>query len=507
MRAQNRYLKLFVVIVSTFVGICACEQEVTVHETEVERQPQRPVYVSAKKVSTDCGVKHVASGFPGFAEAPGVEVKDMPPPAAKAVAVGAGREQVETDWDRVSPGVVKIEPVAADESWLIDNNKEIVATFAGDYYSSLAQFMPDGSRIVAGDLHTDVFVGAGGSNGCIEEYAADGSLTWRMNLSTDEYISHHDFARLENGNILAIVWEKVSTDEAVSQGRDPEQVAESGEFWYDAVIEVNPYTLEVVWEWSMRHHLVQDFDPGKANYGVVADHPELFNINLVHYRASTGEITKDWTHVNAIDYNAELDQILLSSNHFSEIWIIDHSTTPLESTDHSGGRYGKGGDFLYRWGNPENYARGTADDRTLFSQHDVQWIDAGLPGEGHILVFNNGDMTQRPYSTVVELASPLNEDGSYSIASDQAYGPTELAWEYNPEPPERFFSFFISGAQRLENGNTLVNQGAGAKLREVTRSGEIVWEYEYANGDAPHMLFRANKYPEDHPAVVAIMNQ
>jgi hypothetical protein len=257
----------------------------------------------------------------------------------------------------------------------------------------------------------------------------------------------------------------------------------------------------------MRHHLVQEFDPGKANYGVVADHPELFNINLVHYRASTGEITKDWTHVNAIDYNAELDQILLSSNHFSEIWIIDHSTTPLESTGHSGGRYGKGGDFLYRWGNPENYARGTTDDRTLFNQHDVQWIDAGLPGAGHVLVFNNGDMTQRPYSTVVELALPLNEDSSYSITGDQAYGPTELAWEYNPEPPERFFSFFISGAQRLENGNTLVNQGAGAKLREVTRSGEIVWEYEYANGDAPHMLFRANKYPEDHPAVVGIMNQ
>jgi hypothetical protein len=87
------------------------------------------------------------------------------------------------------------------------------------------------------------------------------------------------------------------------------------------------------------------------------------------------------------------------------------------------------------------------------------------------------------------------------------YGPEALAWEYNPEPPERFYSFFISGAQRLPNGNTLINQGAGAKVREVTPSGEIVWEYGYTDDiDAPHMLFRANRYPADHPGVAALIN-
>jgi hypothetical protein len=297
-----------------------------------------------------------------------------------------------------------------------------------------------------------------------------------MNLSTDEYIHHHDAVKLPNGNILAVVWEDVSVDEAISQGRDPDKVAETGHFWYDGVIEINPYTLEIVWEWSARHHIVQDFDPGKAAYGVVKDSPGLIDINLIEAKRD-GSFSADWTHVNAIDYNPALDQILLSSNYHSEIWIIDHSTTPQEAAGHSGGKYGKGGDILYRWGNPENYDRGNAESRTLFNQHDVQWIKPGLPGAGNILVFNNGDREKRRYSTVVEFAAGVNEDGSYSAADGAAYGPVAPVWTYDPEPPERFYSFFISGAQRLPNGNTLVDQGAGA-----------------------------NRYPPDHPGIQMILD-
>ena len=215
----------------------------------------------------------------------------------------------------------------------------------------------------------------------------------------------------------------------------------------------------------------------RSNFGVVADHPELMNINSFQ-PSMEGSPRDDWTHVNAIDYNAELDQIAISSNHLSEIWIIDHSTTPQEAAGHAGGRHGKGGDFLYRWGNPQRYDRGTADDRKLFNQHDVQWIRPGLAGAGNLMIFNNGDSRLRPYTTAIELTPPMNADGTYRLQSGQPYGPETLAWEYNPDPPERFFSFFISGVQRLPNGNTLVNQGAGAQVREVTPAGEIVWEYK-----------------------------
>ena len=52
----------------------------------------------------------------------------------------------------------------------------------------------------------------------------------------------------------------------------------------------------------------------------------------------------------------------------------------------------------------------------------------------------------------------------------------ELVWSYT-EP--RFFSTNISGAQRLPNGNTLITEGAGGRLFEVTKEGKIVWEYIY----------------------------
>ena len=96
-------------------------------------------------------------------------------------------------------------------------------------------------------------------------------------------------------------------------------------------------------------------------------------------------------HTNSVAYNPELDQIMLSIHEFSEVWIIDHGTTTAEAASHSGGRRGKGGDLLYRWGNPRAYRTGSNVDQRLFAQHCAHWIPAGLPGAGHMLVFNNGN--------------------------------------------------------------------------------------------------------------------
>ena len=118
----------------------------------------------------------------------------------------------------------------------------------------------------------------------------------------------------------------------------------------DHVIEVEPNGSSggnIVWEWHVWAHLIQDYDPAKDNYGVVEDHPELIDINFMAISAG-----KDLNHINAIDYNEEFDQILLTSAGQDEIWVIDHSTTTEESAGHTGGTSGKGGDLLYRWGNP-----------------------------------------------------------------------------------------------------------------------------------------------------------
>jgi hypothetical protein len=488
-------------LAATIMSVGACSpaaNETTTESASMPAGPTTPLYVSTKQVSTDCGVELTPAPPPGFADRPNVEVVEMPPGVASRQAVGAERPIAETDAERVSPGYVLIEPGYRKPAYLINNDKEVVASFENDYFS-FTQLQADGSRLASSNLYSEVFKKGGGNRGCIEEYAADGSLNWRLRLATDDYIHHHDVVKLENGNILAVVWEKISAEQVMALGRNPDHVAENGNFWFDGIVEVNPLTAEIVWEWSMRFHLIQDFDAGKPNYGVVADHPELLDINAFHLNRD-GEVSDDWTHVNAIDYNPELDQIVFSSNYLSEIYVIDHGTTPYEAQ-------GSAGDFLYRWGNPENYDRGTAEDRMLFSQHDVQWIKPGLPGAGNILVFNNGDGKLRPYTSVVEFSPPINADGSYALEGDNGYGPTELAWEYAPTDDDIFFSWFISGAQRLANGNTLVNHGAKASVREVTPDGEIVWEYTYDDGaEGPHMLFRAIRYPADHPAVTAIID-
>src|SRR5262249_39710100 len=121
----------------------------------------------------------------------------------------------------------------------------------------------------------------------------------------------------------------------------------------------------------------------------------LAALNSIGYMGSPAPagipgVYSDWTHVNAIAYDVDRDQIMLSVRTFSEFWMMAHSTPPAEAAVHPGGRGGRGGDLLYRWGNPQAYRAGSKEDQQLFAQHDAHWIRRGLPGAGHVLVFNNG---------------------------------------------------------------------------------------------------------------------
>ncbi len=222
-------------------------------------------------------------------------------------------------------------------------------------------------------------------------------------------------------------------------------------------------------------------------------------------------------HLNSIKYNPGLDQIIFSSPNLNEIFIIDHSTTTAEAAGHTGGKRGKGGDFLYRWGNPENYHRGDSTNEKLFGQHDVRWIDKGYPGENHILVFNNNvhynDSTT--YSSIYELALPIDDKGNYILGKNKTYGPEEPVWKYVAKDTLSFWSSFISGAHRMPNGNTFINEGARGRFMEVTKDGEIVWEYlnpyrgdvRKPNGDIippmpmTYITFRSVFIPADHPGL------
>jgi hypothetical protein len=345
--------------------------------------------------------------------------------------------------------------------------------------------LPSGRLLRATSLPERPLSALQGSNGGrVEMLNWDSSVAWRYDYATTAGQQHHDvFWMPNNGHVLMVAWEVRSAAEAVAAGRDPATLPADGQLWVDKVVEVDPSTNQIVWEWRIWDHLLP---PGAS----AADNPGLIDPAYV----APGTDLTDWTHANAVVYNAALDQVLLSVRNFSEFWIIDHSTTTAEAAGHSGGKHGRGGDLIYRWGNPRIY--GLSAPQQLFGQHNAQWIADGLPGAGHILVFNNGDASARPYSTVVELAPPTNADGSYTYDPETGYGPAAPVWQYVASPPQSVFAPIISGAQRLASGNTLVTVGTEGRFLEVTSDGQTVWSYVVTDtaGGTGYLVFRAQRY-------------
>jgi hypothetical protein len=338
---------------------------------------------------------------------------------------------------------------------------------------------------------------AGGVGGGIQKQSWDGEILWEYTFSDEIYQHHHDVEPLPSGNILIIVWEKKTAQEAYDLGR--ESITNPlNQVWSNAILELNPETGEIEWEWHIWDHLVQDVYPDLDNYGVISDHPELFDINCGDIGIDSGGpqgANADWMHVNSINYNPHLDQIAVSSRSQNEIYIIDHSTTTEEAASHSGGNSGKGGDILYRWGNPQNYDRGTSDDKILGWQHGINWIDPEFPGGGNIMIFNNNHFPGSDSSSaVIEIKPPMDEDGNYIIIDQLPYGPIELDWIYNGD----FETPVQGGAFRLPNGNTIVCQTHTSKLIEVTLEGEIVWEFQYVAGIGSSWIARAQKYSPEY---------
>jgi formylglycine-generating enzyme required for sulfatase activity len=317
----------------------------------------------------------------------------------------------------------------------------------------------------------------GGEGGRIEQYNWNDSLIWQFNYSTANYTQHHDIKRLPNGHIIMLVVEKKTLAEATAAGFNPNNfqpdVLQKGYLLPDCIIEIEPVPPSggnIVWEWHVWNHLIQDYDAAQSNYGVVASHPELIDCDGDHRK-----IPLFWNHMNSIDYNPALDQIVVSVRGNSELWIVDHSTTTVQSASHTGGAHGKGGDLLYRWGNPLTYGVGNVSNEKYFEQHDVEWVKTDCPGAGNLTCFNNG--VGRDFSTVDEITPPVDASGNYALTTGSAYGPGGLTWTYQATPSSALFAHDISGAQRLQNGNTLIDDGPKGTFTEVTSSGMVVWKY------------------------------
>jgi len=396
-------------------------------------------------------------------------------------------------------GYTLFAPLGSTTTYLINNCGEKVHSWTSNYKPGQSVYLlENGMLLRTGNTNNSIFGTTGGVGGIIEMIDWNNTVVWSYPISTTTECQHHDIQYLPNGNILAVVWELKTSAEATAAGRTTLGTT----LWSDKIVEIKPDLVNgggsVVWEWKAWDHLVQDENASKSNYGVVANSAQLIDLNY-YLGAATGS---DWLHGNSVDYNAKLDQIVISCHNFSEIWIIDHSTTMSEAASHAGGTQGKGGDLLYRWGNPIAYNQGTTGDQKLFLQHNANWIDDSYKDGGMIMVFNN-QAGGTSYSTVNVIETPVNTNGSYNKANT-TFAPTDFQWTYKAATASDFYANNISGATRLSNGNTLICSGTNGTFFEVDYSGNTVWKYvnpvkatgvmTQGTAVSSNLCFRAERY-------------
>jgi hypothetical protein len=313
----------------------------------------------------------------------------------------------------------------------------------------------------------------GGESGKVSEYDGDGNLIWTFPINDEDQISHHWITRTSRGTTLVMVWERIPYADAVAAGRDPATLSDSAagncyasqnppgrykcDLWPDAILELNssdPANVYVEWEWHAWDHIGTGPLEIDINY--------RFPITKDSHRASA-----DFMHSNRVDFqpdSADPDQgrIILSSRVFGEFFEIEYPS----------------GAIINRWGNPTTY--GSTDlpeymsngEVELFGQHAAHYIKPGYPGEGNVLLYDNGWM--RPTGGNGRVVEVNPDTGA-------------IEWEFTPN--SNTFTPFVGDVRRLANGNTMMVVSMQGHVIEVTPEKEIVWEFISPIFAGEHLCF------------------
>ncbi|MBN1758269.1 MAG: aryl-sulfate sulfotransferase [Chitinispirillaceae bacterium] len=417
--------------------------------------------------------------------------------------------------------------------------------------------LENGDLLRSGQTNNDVSSGAAPKQGTLSEIDAHGNVVWGWYTHANkQQMMHHDFKPMPGGHILCVAFVTVARDSAMALGLDSTVFSSSGgmggiggpstSIELEKIFEVIPDRTggdnhQIVWEWNIWDHII----PKEQ----AVDHPELFSGDL------GPTFFGQWVHLNGIDFSPEKNLIAFTSRIFSELFIIDHSTTTAEASGHSGGTYGKGGDLVYRWGKPSNFCVatetaettmvisgfGTNKDTTynititkshendiLHCLHCPNFIPAGYTGAGNVLFFHNNvnsGMGQLGLSEAIEVALPAD----LLLAKNTPSAPLSPTWKYRSTGTDTMFSSAMSSALRMKCGNTLVHEAypggnlssaQGSRVREVSPTGEVVWGPVSLNpaadivsdggGGMMRQGFNAAKimyYPEDYPGIDSLFNK
>ncbi|MEI6575220.1 MAG: aryl-sulfate sulfotransferase [Bacteroidota bacterium] len=421
-------------------------------------------------------------------------------------------------------------------SYLIDMEGHVIHTWS----------LGTNPRFTEGGTLLDAVGGNPSNQNTWRELDWSGNVVWQHTESRAGYYPHHDFAKIYNpilgdSTFLYIANKDLTSAQCLAAGCDPSHNYNGAQM--DVIVEVDMQG-NVIWEWSFFDHVVQDIDASKPTYGIIANTPGKINLNI-----PGNPVRSDWLHCNSLDYNQDLDMIVINSVH-GEFYIIDHGNTFIagQPANSIALAAGSAGDFKYRFGDPAKYNRGdppsvlenwdksTTGHKQIGGSHDIQWIKPGLPGAGNLLVFNNAEnlFELTPQSYIFEINPYLNSSGtntgSFVNPPDAGYNilaspnsntmkqnkniSKQLVWMYYSKNCTSFYSTIGSSAQRLPNGNTLVcsmNDGHFFEVHPADTS--IVWEYinpvtrdgikkiKVDNYPTYNGVFRAYRYASTHPAL------
>ncbi|WP_299800801.1 aryl-sulfate sulfotransferase [uncultured Maribacter sp.] len=387
----------------------------------------------------------------------------------------------------VKEGYVLVNESADDRVYLMEKDSAlIIHEWELEFgLGNDVELLSDGRLLASLGVETPDF-SFGGFGGIIQLINPDSTVDWEFIYANQDHIIHHDVEMLPNGNILAIVWDLRSTEELDAIG----YLGEEEKVYTETIIEINPNTDEIVWKWESWDHIVQDADDSKPRFGIVNENPELININYIDILRESVEPDGDIMHANGFDYDEENDLIYMTINNFSEVWVIDHSTTIEEAKLSTGGIYGKGGDLIYRFGNPTAYDN-SFGDRLFYNNHFPNLLENDVPGDGNILVYVNGNGDSKQ-SVIYELNIPSIFDLQSNTNNE-----LDVVWSYTREG---LYAPRVSGAVRLDNGNTLITSGTSGFM-EVTNDKEVVWEFEGTG-----FYWRSYHYNLDNSALSFLSN-